>query len=201
MCKVHLICVQLCATMKVICVQLTGRRVADQLSPLSPTFPPPPSHKNARSALTRQLLLLNFCDPPWRPPIGHWLRMAGCSDNDNVQSPLSSPSLAGFPRKAPEQTSTAALCTLDLLFLILCLGFSITFFLYLSYFFIYVFAWFILTCFHNFSAPCTLHKSHGGELGILHKKTNFGCNCKNGSLLYPLACYTHCLDYQTNILS
>ena len=77
MCKVHLICVQLCATMKVICVQLTGRRAADQLSPLSlfPTFPPPPSrHKNARSALTPQLLLLNFCDcdPPWRPPIGHW---------------------------------------------------------------------------------------------------------------------------------
>ena len=63
-CKVHLICVQLCATMKVICVQLTGRRAADQLSPLFPTFPPPPSHKNARSALTPQLLLLSFCDPP-----------------------------------------------------------------------------------------------------------------------------------------
>ena len=64
--KVHLICLQLCATMKVICVQLTGRRAADQLSPLSlfPTFPPPPSHKNAWSALTLQLLLLNFCDPP-----------------------------------------------------------------------------------------------------------------------------------------
>ena len=135
MCKVHLICVQLCATMQVICVQLTGRRAADQLSPLSlfPTFPPPPSHKNARSALTPQLLLLKFCDPPWRPPIGHWLRMAGCSDNV-VQSPLSSPSLAGFPRNASEQPSTAALCTLVLLFLILCLGFSFTFFLCLSYF-------------------------------------------------------------------
>ena len=61
-CKVHLICVQLCATMKVICVQLTGRRAADQLSPLSlfPTFPPPPSHKNVRSTLTPQLLLLKF---------------------------------------------------------------------------------------------------------------------------------------------
>ena len=96
-CKVHLICVQLCVTMQVICVQLTGRRAADQLSLLSlfPTFPPPPSHKNAWSALTPQLLLLNFCDPPWRPPIGHWLRMAGCSDNV-VQSPLSSPSLAGW---------------------------------------------------------------------------------------------------------
>ena len=39
-CKAHLICVQLCATMKVICVQLTGRRAADQLSPLSPLIVP-----------------------------------------------------------------------------------------------------------------------------------------------------------------
>ena len=61
------------------------------------------------------------------------LRMAGCSDNV-VQSPLSSPSLAGFPRNASEQPSTAALCTLVLLFLFLCLGLSFTFFLCLSYF-------------------------------------------------------------------
>ena len=200
-CKVHLICVQLCATMKVICVQLTGRRAADQLSPLFPTFPPPPSHKNARSALTPQLLLLNFCDPPWRPPIGHW----PSSDPTWLAAPtmlcnrrcLRPRWLAGFPRNAPEQPSTAALCTLVLLFLILCLGFSFTFFS-VSFLLLYTdFAWFILTCFHNFSAPRTNHMV--GNWGLFIK--NFGCNCKMGSLLYPLACYTHCLDYQTNILS
>ena len=108
--------------------------------------------------------------------------------------------LAGFPRKAPEQPSTAALCTLVLLFLILCLGFSFTFFLCPSYFFIYVFAWFILTCFHNFSAPCTCTNHIVEKWGLFIKK-DFGCNCKIGSLHYPLACYTHRLDYQTNILS
>ena len=172
-CKVHLICVQLCATMKVICVQLTGRRAADQLSPLFPTFPPPPSHKNARSALTPQLLLLKFCDPPWRPPIGHW----PSSDPTWLAAPtmlcnrrcLRPRWLAGFPRNAPEQPSTAALCTLVLLFLILCLGFSFTFFLCLSYFFVYVFAWFILTCFHNFSAPCTCTNHTVGNWGLLNK--------------------------------
>ena len=102
-CKVHLICVQLCATMKVICVQLTGRRAADQLSPLFPTFPPPPSHKNARTALTRQLLLLKFCLWPSLEASDRSLallrlHMAGCSDNV-VQSPLSSPSLAGWLSK------------------------------------------------------------------------------------------------------
>ena len=124
-CKDHLIFAQLCATMKVICVQLTGRRAADQLSPLSlfPTFPPPPSHKNARSALTLQLLLLNFCDPPWRPPIGHWLRMAGCSDNV-VQSPLSSPSLA-FPGTVQSNRQ-------QLLYVLLCYFFSFFVWAFLS---------------------------------------------------------------------
>ena len=172
-CKVHLICVQLCATMKVICVQLTGRRAADQLSPLFPTFPPPPSHKNARSALTPQLLLLKFCDPPWRPPIGHW----PSSDSTWLAAPtmlcnrrcLRPRWLAGFPRNAPEQTSTAALCTLVLLFLVLGFGFSFTFFCVLSYFFVYVFAWFILTCFHNFSAPCTCTNHMVGNWGLLIK--------------------------------
>ena len=165
-CKAHLICVQLCATMKVICVQLTGRRAADQLSPLFPTFPPPPSHKNARSALTPQLLLLSFSDPPWRPPIGHWLRMAGCSDNV-VQSPLSSPSLAGG---LSQERSRA---TVNSCSMYSCVTFSHSLF---GLFFHLFSVSFLLFCirfcmvhldlFSQLFCTLHLHKSHGGELGI-----------------------------------
>ena len=88
--------------------------------------------------------------------------------------------LAGFPRNAPEQPSTAALCTLVLLFLILGLGFFFTFFLCLSYFFVYVFAWFILTCFHNFSAPCTCTNHTAGNWGLLNKKLTSDVTVKWG---------------------
>ena len=116
-------CVQLCKGS--VCNWLAAELLTSFPLSLFPTFPPPPSHKNARSALTPQLLLLNFCDcdPPWRPPIGHWLRMAGCSGNV-VQSPLSSPSLA-FPGTVQSNRQ-------QLLYVLLCYFFSFFVWAFLS---------------------------------------------------------------------
>ena len=184
-CKVHLICVQLCATMKVICVQLTGRRAADQLSPLFPTFPPPPSHKNAWSALTPQLLLLSFCDPPYRPPIGHW----PSSDPTWLAAPTMlcnrrclRPRWLAFPgtlQSNRQQLLYVLLCYF-FSFLVLVWAFLSLFFSVFLNFLVYVFAWIILTCFHNFSASCTCTYHMLGNWGLFIKKLTSDLTIKWG---------------------
>ena len=148
-CKVHLICVQLCATMKVICVQLTGRRAADQLSPLFPTFPPPPSHKNARSALTPQLLLLRFCfvtllgglrSVTGPPPTPHgWLLRQCCA----IAAVFALAGWRAFPGTLQSNRQ-------QLLYVLLCYFFSFLVWAFLSPFFC-VFLTFLYTFLHGSS--------------------------------------------------